>query len=272
MFSKTARILAPAVILAALCPIALGQDDLTADQIVEKANLAAYYQGDDGRSVVNMKITDGQGRVRTREFIILRKDGPKDGQDQKFYVYFLEPSDVARMTYLVWKHVGRDDDRWLYAPGLDLVKRIAASDERTSFVGSHFYYEDVSGRGVEEDEHSLMPATENHYVIKNVPKDKNAVEFSWYKVYIDKKSFLPLKAIYYEKNDEEKSYRIVEALEVKIIQGFPTVVQSRVRDLASGGNTVTEFSKIKYNVDLRDALFTQRYLKRTPPAVREMTK
>ncbi len=29
------------------------------------------------------------------------------------------------MTLLVWKHQDRDDDRWLYLPALDLVKRIA---------------------------------------------------------------------------------------------------------------------------------------------------
>jgi len=58
--------------------------------------------------------------------VILRRD-VADGGDQKFYVYFLEPADVRKMVYMVWKHTDRDDDRWLYLPALDLVKRIAAS-------------------------------------------------------------------------------------------------------------------------------------------------
>ncbi len=61
-----------------------------------------------------------------------------------------------------------------------------------------------------------------------------------------------------------KKYRIVEALELKVIQGFPTVIKSRVQDLRSGGNTVADFSKIKYNIKLPDYLFTERYLRRAP--------
>jgi len=109
------------------------------DDIVNKANLMAYYQGQDGKSYVTMKITDKNDNVRTREFIILRKNEEKGG-DQKYFVYFLQPPDVRKMVFMVHKHVGADkeDDRWLYLPSLDLVNRIAASDKRTSFVGSDF--------------------------------------------------------------------------------------------------------------------------------------
>ena len=57
------------------------------DDIVNKANLTAYYGGNDGKSTVRMIITDAQGRTRKREFVILRRD-VKDGGEQKFYVYF----------------------------------------------------------------------------------------------------------------------------------------------------------------------------------------
>jgi len=231
------------------------------DEIVKKANLTAYYQGDDGRASVTMTITDAQGRTRTREFVILRRD-EKDGGDQKFYVYFARPADVRKMVFMVWKHVAKDDDRWLYLPALDLVKRIAASDKRTSFAGSHFLYEDVSGRGIEDDTHELVETTGQHYVLNNKPKDPKSVEFASYRLWIDKKTFMPVKARYLDKKGAE--YRVVEALEVKDIQGFPTVTKSKVTDLKSGGNTVSVFSKTRYNVKLPDSVFTERYLRRSP--------
>ncbi len=231
------------------------------DEIVQKANLTAYYQGDDGRASVHMAIADAQGRTRERRFVILRRD-VKDGADQKFYVYFEEPADVRKMAYLVWKHVDKDDDRWLYLPALDLVKRIAASDKRTSFAGSNFFYEDVSGRSPEADTHELAETTAEHYVLNNKPKDPKSVEFASFKVWIDKKTFMPMKAEFLDA--EGKPYRVVEALEVKNIQGFPTVVKSRVRDLKSGGNTVSEFSNVRYNVGLPDDVFSERYLRRAP--------
>jgi len=61
----------------------------------------------------------------------------------------------------------------------------------------------------------------------------------------------------------------VEALEVKNIQGFPTVVKSRVKDLSSGGETVALFKKIKYNIGLKERIFTERYLRRPPREVRK---
>lgn len=119
-----------------------GQALTDADEIIVRANQAAYYAGKDGRSEARMIIKDAQGREQRRQFTVLRRALEMDG-DQEFLVSFSRPSDVRGTVYLVKKHVGADDDRWLYLPGLDLVKRISAGDERTSFVGAHYFYEDV---------------------------------------------------------------------------------------------------------------------------------
>ena len=231
--------------------------------IVNKANIVAYYQGDDGKASVNMVITNKQGQKREREFNILRKD-VADGGDQKYFVYFQKPPDVRRMTYMVHKHTdpGKDDDRWLYLPALSLVKRIAAGDKRTSFVGSDFLYEDVSGRSLEEDTHELIETTDTMYVVKNVPKQSDSVEFSYFNVSIDRKTFVPMKMEFYDK--EGKLYRTIESTKVETIQDFPTVVKSVVVNLQTGSKTEMEFSKVKYNIGLKDDIFTDRYLQRPP--------
>ena len=234
---------------------------LTADEIVDRANLVSYYAGNDGSAKIKMTITDSRGRTRERVMTILRKNMKKGG-DQKFFVYFHRPADVRNMAYLVWKHVGKDDDRWLYQPALDLVKRIAASDKRTSFVGSNFVYEDVSGRGVDEDKHELLRTEDKAYVVRNTPKNPRGLEFSHYDVWIDKDTFMPMKAEYYDKKD--KKIRVIEALEVKDIQGHPTVMKSKVSNLESGGSTVSVFSDVKYDNGLPDDIFTERYLRRAP--------
>jgi len=229
--------------------------------IVNKANLVAYYQGKDGKATVKMTITNKQGQKREREFIILRKD-VNDGGDQKYFVYFQRPADVRRMVYMVHKHaeLKKDDDRWLYLPALDLVKRIAAGDKRTSFVGSDFLYEDVSGRSLAEDTHELIETTDRCFVVKNVPKNPETVEFNYYNVSIDRKTFVPMKMEFYDK--ENKLYRVIESKKVEVIQEFPTVVKSVVSDLKTGGKTEMEFSDVKYDVELDDDMFTERYLRR----------
>jgi outer membrane lipoprotein-sorting protein len=251
--------------LVALLAGSLTAEELSVEEIVNRANLASYYGGDDGRAEVSMTITDGKGRTRNRDFVILRRD-VEDGGDQFFYVYFKKPSDVRKMVFMVHKHIDRDDDRWLYLPAMDLVKRIAASDKRTSFVGSHFLYEDVSGRSIKEDEHRLLESDEQYYVLESTPKDSSSVEFSSYKIWIDKQNFIPMKAEYIDKSG--KQYRLVEALKVQDFDGIPTVTVSRISDLVDGSNTQVEMKSIRYNVNLKDDIFTERYLRRPPREVR----
>ena len=164
--------------------------------------------------------------------------------------------------FLVKKQVGKDDDRWLYLPDLDLVKRIAAGDERTSFVGSHFVYEDVSGRGVEEDEHQLVETTDDSYVVRNTPKDTGSVEFSHWTAWIDKETFIPSKMEYADEVGE--GYRRIEALEVSEIGGHPTVTKMKVSDLRTGGHTVSESRNVEYDLGIPENVFTERTL-RNPP-------
>jgi outer membrane lipoprotein-sorting protein len=252
--------------LTALALLALGStaaaDALSsADEIIARADLASYYAGADGRSEVRMIISDAQGREQRRQFTVLRRDVDEAG-DQQFLVVFSQPSDVRNTVFLVNKHINKDDDRWLYLPGLDLVKRVSAGDKRTSFVGAHYFYEDVSGRRPSDDTHELIETSDSFYILSHVPKDPGSVEFSSYSTWIDRQTFLPMKIEY--TNPAGDIYRRVEVFDVAEFDGHPTVTTSRVSDLLTGGKTDMQFRYIKYDVGIPDSVFTERSL-RTPP-------
>jgi hypothetical protein len=258
----------PIPVLLAFGAIALNSPGLALAQaltdpveIVNRANLASYYAGADGRSEVRMIIRDDQGREQRRQFTVLRRN-VQEGGDQDFLVVFSQPSDVRNTVYLVRKHAGADDDRWLYLPGLDLIRRVSAGDKRTSFVGAHYFYEDVSGRDPNEDSHELLETNDEHYVLRHVPKDLSSVEFSSYQTWIDRETFLPMKIEY--TNTGGDIYRRVEVLQVEDIEGYPTVTLSRVSDLSGGGQTDMQFRYIDYDLGLEESVFTERSL-RNPP-------
>lgn len=244
----------------ALAPVVSAEDTPTAMEIVERANEASFYAGDDGRTDARMRIVDGSGREQVRQFTMLRRDG-EQGQ-QQYLVVFSRPADVRGTVFLVEKNPGADDNRWLYLPGLDLVRRIAPGDKRTSFVGSHVYYEDVSGRHLQDDKHELIETTDEHYVIRSTPKAPDTVEFTHFDTRIDRETFLPMQSEYV--NADGEIYRRMEIEEVKEIDGYPTGVRMRMEDVANGGHTRVEFRFSAYDLGIPESVFSERSL-RNPP-------
>lgn len=237
-----------------------------ATEIMKKSHLAYYYAADDGLADVTMTIINSKGKERIREFTMLRLDLTEGGA-QKYYTYFKKPSDVSRLTFMVWKNPDANDDRWLYVPAVDLVKRLTADDKNSSFVGSDFTYEDVSGRHWTEDTHTLVSENETYngrdaYLISSRPKDPGYQGFAEKKTWVDKETFLPLKEEYYDKKGE--LVRVFTADKIEPIDGIPTVTQRTMANIKDNQKTIILFDNIKYNVGLKDDIFTERYLK-TPP-------
>lgn len=241
--------------------VATAADLTDANAIITKANLASYYTADDGSADARMIIVDSKGNKQMRQFTILRKD-QRDLGNQDMLVFFSRPTDVSGTVFRVIKKVESDDDRWLYLPALDLVKRISAGDKRTSFVGAHFFYEDVSGRNPEEDSFTLTQTNDQLYTLKAVPKDPTSVEFSYYIVNIDKSTFLPMQVDYYNGRDEKT--RTMQVIKTQVIEGFTTVTHSKVTQHSDGSYTELQFRNVKYNLGLPDSIFSERSL-RSPP-------
>jgi outer membrane lipoprotein-sorting protein len=139
-------------------------------------------------------------------------------------------------------------------------------------VGSDFTYEDVSGRDVASDNHSLLRSEklegQDCFVIKSIPKEPTEYikRLSW----IDKKTFLPLKEEYYDAQNE--LYRIFTAdkiEDIKVGAGtddnvFPTVIHRTMKNLKTGHRTEVAYKSVSYNLGLKDKDFSERHMRRPP--------
>ncbi|MBD3334280.1 MAG: outer membrane lipoprotein-sorting protein [Candidatus Eisenbacteria bacterium] len=237
--------------------------DMSAVEIMKQAHMNLYYAGDDGRAEVHMALVDKKGRERVREFTMLRWD-EEDGGEQRYYTYFHKPADVRRTSFMVIKHQDKDDDRWIYIPAVDLTRRISANDKNSSFVGSDFSYEDVSGRHWTDDQHELVREDELDgravFVIKSVPQDGS--DWAYRISYIDKERLLPLREEYFDEDGEMT--RVFTADKIEVIDGLPTVTQRTMKDLGREHHTTVTFTEVEYNVGVEPDIFAERYLK-TPP-------
>lgn len=242
---------------------ALHAEALSADEIMRRFTQAFFYTGHDFQAKVTMRLVDKAGRERQRSLTMLRLNA-KSGLNQKYYMYFHGPADVRGTVFLVWKYPDKDDDRWLYIPAIKLTTRIAAKDNQSSFVGSDFTYEDVSGRDLGSDSYKALKEEalegKDCYVVESVPKGASAFarKVSW----IDKSSFLPLKEEYYDVQNE--LYKVFTAGEIKGIKGHSTIVQRIMKNLKTEHRTETTFENVNYDVGLEDSLFSERYLQRPP--------
>jgi hypothetical protein len=240
--------------------------DEAATTLMEESHQNYFYTADGGTAKVTMEITDKKGRTREREFWMLRVD-VEDMGDQRYYTYFIKPADVQRTAFLVHKKAEGNDDRWLYVPALDLVRRIAADDSRASFVGSDFTYEDVSGR---------LPSLDNHEIagadsamgraatkVKSTPKDKKTADYEYRYTWVDNETTLPLKEEYIDKKGE--TVRRFEVGKIEVIEDIPTAIVRTMYDLKKNRSTIISFNEVTYKTELKADDFNERLLK-NPPA------
>jgi hypothetical protein len=237
---------------------------------MEASHRAFYYQGADMKARVVMELVDSRGRVRKRVLTMLRMNEPEGGK-QRYFMYFHEPGDVRGMTFMVWKDPREEDLRWIYVPAVDLVKRIAAEDSRSSFVGSDFTYEDVSGRDVGADAHRLLREEELQgracYVVESVPREK--AEYTRKLTWVDKENFLPLREEYYDTQGE--LFRVFTADRVEVVTtekgaAYPTVMVRTMANLKRDHRTVVTFETVAYDLGMELGDFSERNLRRPPRA------
>ncbi len=108
---KNGRIFTLLAILSLSLPAAgRGQEKPSAEDIVARASQVSHYTGSDMKARVLMRLINKEGKERTREMTMLRWN-QEDGRSQKYFLYFHQPGDVRDMTFMIWKHPQRDDER-----------------------------------------------------------------------------------------------------------------------------------------------------------------
>jgi len=249
--------------VAALLPLTTFA--LTGEEVMKKSQAAFLYPGKDFKARVMMKLINREGQERIREMTMLRKNFGETGGDQKYFMVFSQPADVKDMSFMTYKYPAKDDDRWMFIPAINMVKRIAAQDKRSSFVGSDFTYEDVSGRDLEEDTHTIerneKVGNRECHVVKSTPKGADA-DFGYKLTWVDHVTFLPIREEQIDKKGTP--YKQFSADEMADVKGRPTIIKRTMKNLQTGHRTEVVYSKSDYDLGMEDSLFSERFLRQPP--------
>lgn len=238
---------------------AVAHAELSGAEIMTRAEQRDIGKDEQSQITMTLVTKGGEKRVRKMDMLRLGKASSK-----KVLIHFIEPADVRGVGFMVWRHKDKDDDRWLYLPSLKMVRRIAAADKRASFVGSDFVYEDVAGRDVDADAHTLTGSEKvdgvDCYVVKSVPRSPKSAAFASKTSWVRKDNFVVVKEVYTDKQGKELKQYTVDDLEK--VEGIWTVRKQTMRNVQTGHYTVVTWDKVNYNTGLSDDDFTERQLRR----------
>lgn len=214
---------------------------------------------------------DGDTRYAEMQFILIKKNGDQrerkmvswamdEGKDTKKIMFFTYPGDVKGTGFLTWDYdeTGKDDDKWLYLPAMKKTRRISGASSKTDyFMGTDFTYDDMGGRNVDEDTHTLLreEMRDGHqcWVVESVPVDTREIysrKVSWIRQDCD-------IAVYVEFYDKlSKLHRVMTVLDLQQVEGFWTIMKMEMKNVQNGHSTQIVVSNPRYNIEVDKNMFT----------------
>jgi len=81
-------------------------------------------------------------------------------------------------------------------------------------------------------------------------------------MWIMKDNFLPIVIDYYDEDDSQRCIKRLVESNIKIIDGYPTAMNVVMTNKEDDAQTKMEIVNIEYNIELDDAMFTERGLKK----------
>ena len=234
---------------------------------------AAQMDAQTGRDIIQRikDRPDGNTRYAEMQLTLVKKNGDKrerkmvswamdEGKDTKKIMFFTYPGDVKGTGFLTWDYdqAGKEDDKWLYLPSMKKTRRISGSSSKTDyFMGTDFTYDDMGGRSVDEDKHTLLreETRDGHkcWVVESVPNDLHEV-YSRKVTWIRQDSDTGVYCEFYDKLG--KLHRVMTVTDLQKVEGFWTVMKMEMKNVQSGHSTQITVSEPKYDIKVDKSLFT----------------
>ena len=134
------------------------------------------YEGDDLQQELYLtleRVKQKGAAIRKMEVRWLEKDF---GKQKGLVIHFLAPDYARGVTLSMTVKPYMDDDRWLYFPDTNIIRRVQARDQFSNFMGTDFTYYDLAEREPDEENHMLLGVEDlggtTCYVVETMPKER----------------------------------------------------------------------------------------------------
>ncbi len=235
-----------------------GTDIMT--KVAENRRLAG------SEAIVEMRIVDEKGQVRTRKLKMATKLST-DGKTEKRIYRFLEPEDVKGTGILVFDHEAKADDIWVFLPALRKSRRVVSSERSQSFMGSEFTYGDLNIPVLSEYSYKYLgeesQGGEACYKVEVTPNSGTNDGYKKKTYWISKKSYAVRRGLFYDKKG--KLLKELVTQDIRLLdkeKGRWRTTRMEMINKQNGRRSVFVTRQVAFKPNTKDDFFTTRFLER----------
>jgi len=244
------------LLLTALVAAPAAAQDLTADEIIDKAldqNGLGFHSG-----VVQMRLTvlDKDGKEDVKELLVKSKKG--DNDNSKSQVTLLAPADAAGEAYLFLANKDREDEVYMFLPAFMETRKVSGTDKKGKFLGTHLTYRDLETRELQDGQATRLAdeaiGPHDCYVIESIPKDLDDSDYAKVVTWVRKTDYMPLRVEFFD----AKGNKVKRMFSDKISAKDGTKYVKKLSIFPEGeGSTTVEVLDIDFNAELPDKTFSK---------------
>ena len=232
--------------------------ELSGTEVMQRVQDQANYHHTK-TSVVSMQIVNEKKKKRYRVFKSFSKYKPEVAQNRSL-LKFYEPANVSGVALLSIRDDQKSTDtdttnQWVYFPAFKSIKQIVGSQKNDSFMGSDFTYDDMSGRAIRRDTHTVLKTDTSYTIVKSVPVDPNDA-YVYIISKIDTTTWMPKQVVFFKADSTQANgigkFKTLFYDTVQNINGGYIVTQSTMVNHERGSYTQLSLSDIQTNVTLSD--------------------
>lgn len=242
------------LVLLALVPLSIEAQDLTAKQIIEKAD--AVMKGTNSTKAV-MKITTERPKW-SRDMTI---KSWSLGDDMSMMLVTDPPKDKGA-AYLM-----KEKEVWNWVPSIDRTIKMPPSMMMQSWMGTDLTNDDLVQQSsiITDYNHTITGEKtidgRTCYQIQLIPKEEAAVVWGKIISLIDKEEFFQLRVEYYDEDDD--LVNVMTASDIQTMGGkrLPSRLEVIPMD-KKGQKTIIQYISLEFNVAIDEDYFTVQNMKR----------
>jgi len=222
---------------------------ITADEIIKKVE--HNIQSDSGYYKVTMTVSTARGD-RTMKMQSWNRG------NEKSFIKILYPKKDRGITFLKI-----NTTMWQYVPKIEKTIKIPSSMMMQSWMGSDFTNDDMTKESsiVKDYDAILSKEDEKNYLLNLIPKEDSAVVWGKIIMEIQKKNFIPLKAVYYDEDEIEQRTLYYSDVKLYGTHYLPTKMTLKSAN-KKHNKTVVFIEDVNFDIKIKDSRFTKSALKR----------